>query len=126
MNSLRILVVDDSPTMRRIISAQLKQVGYHDVGEAENGQHALQELEARKFNFVLTDWNMPLMNGLEFIKEVRAREEYKKLPIIVVTTRNAKQDVIMALKAGANNFVTKPFSPNALDEKIKKVVQIAG
>mgnify|MGYP003967824143 CR=1 FL=1 len=84
MESLKILVVDASPTMRRIISAQLKQVGFSDVGEAENGQHALQELEARKFNFVLTDWNMPLMNGLEFIQEVRTREEYKDLPIIVL------------------------------------------
>ena len=123
MVSLNILIVDDSQTMRRIIGAQLNEVGHHNLGEAENGQHALQELETQDFDLVLTDWNMPLMNGLEFIQELRTRDKYKDLPVIVVTTMNAKKDVILALEAGANNFVTKPFTPTALEDKIRKVLE---
>ena len=126
MADLRILVVDDSPTMRRIIVGQLNQAGYYDVGDAEDGLDALDELEDGGYNFVLTDWNMPNMDGLQFIREVRSREKFKDLPILVVTTRNAKQDVMTAIKEGANNFVVKPFGPSTLNEKITKVLQAVG
>ena len=123
MSDLRVLVVDDSPTMRRIIIGQLKQAGHHDVGEAEDGLHALEELEDGDYNFVLTDWNMPRMDGLQFIKEVRQRDAYKALPILVVTTRNAKQDVVIAIKEGANNFVVKPFGSKTLSQKMEMVMK---
>ena len=122
MSDLRILVVDDSPTMRRIIVGQLKQAGYHDVGEAEDGLHALEELEDGDYNFILTDWNMPRMDGLAFIKELRSREAYKTIPLMVVTTRNAQADVITAVKEGANNFVVKPFGSKTLSQKIDQVL----
>jgi two-component system chemotaxis response regulator CheY len=125
MSGLRVLVVDDSPTMRRIIVGQLNQAGYTNVGEAENGRHALEELENGSYNLVLTDWNMPIMDGLQFVQEIRRREKFKTLPVLVVTTRNAKNDVITAIKLGANNYVVKPFGPNALSEKIAKVLGTA-
>ena len=122
MDDLKILVVDDSPTMRRIIISQLKQSGYYDVGEAEDGLDALDELEAGTYNFVLTDWNMPNMNGLELIRNMRSQTRYSAIPILVVTTRNTKDDVVTAIKEGANNFVVKPFGPSALSEKIERVL----
>lgn len=126
MSGLRILVVDDSPTMRRIIIGQLSQAGFCDVGEAEDGLHGLEELERGDYNFVLTDWNMPNMDGLQFIQQIRSREKLKGLPILVVTTRNNKEDVVTAIKGGANNYVVKPFGPSTLSEKITKVLQAVG
>ena len=120
---MKILVVDDSPTMRRIVVGQLKQTGYSDIAEAEDGVQALQMLEADPFDLLLTDWNMPHMNGLELIVEVRQREALKELPIVVVTTRNSKGDIVAAMREGANNFIVKPFSPKILAEKINKVLQ---
>lgn len=126
MSDLRILVVDDSPTMRKIIIGQLGKAGFYDVGEAEDGLHGLEELEAGDYNFVMTDWNMPHMDGLQFIKEIRKHEKFKRVPILVVTTRNSKADVVTAIKNGANNFVVKPFGPSTLSEKITKVLQAVG
>jgi two-component system chemotaxis response regulator CheY len=126
MSAIRVLVVDDSPTMRKIIKGQLNQAGFAEVGEAENGQHGLEELAKGGYGLVLTDWNMPLMDGLQFVKEIRKREQYKGLPILVVTTRNTKSDVVEAMKEGANNYVVKPFGPNALSEKIAKVLAATG
>ncbi len=123
MDELKILVVDDSPTMRKIIIGQLNQAGYFETGEAEDGLHGLEELSTGKYNFILTDWNMPNMDGLGFIKAVRGRPEFAHIPILVVTTRNSKQDVVTAIKAGANNYVVKPFGPTQLSEKIEKVLQ---
>jgi len=112
--------------MRRIIIGQLKQAGYRDTGEAEDGAHAMEELGDGEYNFILTDWNMPRMDGLAFIKELRSRPEYASIPILVVTTRNAKEDVITAIKAGANNFVVKPFGAKTLSEKINQVLEAVG
>lgn len=122
MEELKILVVDDSPTMRRIIAGQLNQAGYYDIGQAEDGMDALDELEAGEYNFLLTDWNMPNMDGLTLIREVRAKAEFQQLPILVVTTRNTKEDVVQAIKSGANNYVVKPFGPSELSNKIQKVL----
>ena len=120
---MKILVTDDSPTMRRIVVNQLKQTGYSDIVEAEDGAQALQKLETDSYDFLLTDWNMPHMSGLELIREVRQRDALKTLPIMVVTTRNSKGDIVTAMREGANNYVVKPFGPQVLAEKINKVIQ---
>ena len=123
MDDLKILVVDDSPTMRKIIIGQLNQAGYFETGEAEDGVHGIEELENGDYNFVLTDWNMPNMDGLTFIKTLRGHPEFATIPIQVVTTRNIKEDVVVAIKSGANNYVVKPFGPTQLSDKIERVLQ---
>lgn len=114
--SVKVLVVDDSPTMRRIVSNTLKRIGYEDSEEAEDGRAALKKLGEGGFGLVITDWNMPEMNGLEFIKAVRKND--KNLPILMVTTRSVQEDVMEALKAGASNYIVKPFTPPVLKEKL--------
>lgn len=119
---MKFLVVDDSPTMRRIIVAQLGQLGYGEVEEADNGQVALERLKAQPFDFVLTDWNMPFMDGRSMVLELRQTPGIDQLPVVMVTTRNTKADVIDALKAGVNNYVVKPFKPSDLGKKIDAVL----
>lgn len=117
-----VLVVDDSPTMRRIIKNTLERIGYTQSIEAENGKEALELLNNNPVELLLTDWNMPVMNGLELVGEVRKIDKYKKLPILMITTRGMKEDVIQAVHAGVNNYVVKPFTPEILEEKIGKVL----
>lgn len=119
---MKFLVVDDSPTMRRIIVAQLGQLGYGEVEEADNGQAALERLKTQPFDFVLTDWNMPFMDGRSMVLELRQTPGIDQLPVVMVTTRNTKADVIDALKAGVNNYVVKPFKPSDLGKKIDAVL----
>lgn len=123
MSDLKILAVDDSPTMRRIIINTLKRAGYADVTEASDGKDALAKLKVDKFNFVITDWNMPEMDGLTFVTNIRKTPEYKDLPILMVTTRSVKDDIIEAMKAGVNNYIVKPFTPETLKEKIESTLQ---
>lgn len=123
MSDLKILAVDDSPTMRRIIINTLKRAGYGDVTEASDGKDALAKLKVDKFNFVITDWNMPEMDGLTFVTNIRKTPEYKDLPILMVTTRSVKDDIIEAMKAGVNNYIVKPFTPETLKEKIESTLQ---
>ncbi len=120
---MRFLVVDDSPTMRRIVINALKVFGIEDVVQAEDGQDGMNKLKSEKIDFIITDWNMPNMTGLELIKAVRSDEELKNIPILMVTTRGLKQDIIEALKAKANNYVVKPFTPQVLKEKIAAVLK---
>ncbi len=122
MADLKILAVDDSPTMRRIIMNTLKRAGYNDVIEASDGRDALAKMKVEKVNFVITDWNMPEMDGLAFVTALRSMGEYKSLPILMVTTRSVKDDIVEALKAGVNNYIVKPFTPDTLKEKIKQVL----
>ena len=122
MADLKILAVDDSPTMRRIIINTLKRAGYADVVEAGDGKDALAKLKVEDVNFVITDWNMPEMDGLTFVKTVRGMDQYKALPILMVTTRSVKDDIVEALKAGVNNYIVKPFTPDTLKEKIEQVL----
>ena len=122
MSNLKILAVDDSPTMRRIIINTLKRAGYDDVIEASDGKDALAKMKVDKVNFIITDWNMPEMDGLTFVNTVRATAEYKSLPILMVTTRSVKDDIVEALKAGVNNYIVKPFTPDTLKEKIEQVL----
>lgn len=126
MGPLKILAVDDSPTMRRIIVNTLKRAGYEDVVEASDGKDALAKLKVETFNFVITDWNMPEMDGLSFVSHVRASDVLKDIPILMVTTRSVKDDIIEAMKAGVNNYIVKPFTPDTLNEKIQQVLKSAG
>jgi len=117
---MKILIVDDSSTMRRIISNTLKKIGYTDLIEAGDGKEALARMNEHVFNLIVTDWNMPNMDGLEFTRAVRAGAQ-GSVPILMVTTNAAKTDVIEALKAGVNNYVVKPMTPETLEEKIKAI-----
>ncbi len=120
---MRIITVDDSSTMRRIIKNTLKRIGYGDeILEAENGKEALDVLSNNEVDLIITDWNMPVMDGLTFVKKVRSDSKFDDVPIIMVTTEAAKEDIITALKAGVNNYVVKPFTPQVLKEKIEAVM----
>ncbi|WP_024788269.1 MULTISPECIES: chemotaxis response regulator CheY [unclassified Lebetimonas] len=120
---MKILVVDDSSTMRRIIQNTLARLGYKDVIQAGDGIEAWDALQSNPdIRVVITDWNMPNMNGLELVKKIRAEERYKSLPIIMVTTEGGKKEVITALKAGVNNYIVKPFTPQVLKEKLEGVL----
>jgi two-component system chemotaxis response regulator CheY len=122
MAELKILAIDDSPTMRRIIINTLKRAGFEDVIEASDGKDALVKMKVEKINFVITDWNMPEMDGLTFVTTVRSMDEYKTLPILMVTTRSVKDDILEAMKAGVNNYIVKPFTPETLKAKIDQVL----
>ena len=122
---MKFLVVDDSQTMRRIVNNALKGIGYDDIIEAEDGNDAITKLYVEKIDFVITDWNMPNMSGLEFTKAVRADEQFLNLPILMVTTRGMKEDVMEALQARVNNYVVKPFTPQVLKEKIDQILKTA-
>jgi len=118
---MRILVVDDFNTMRRIVKNILKQLGFENVGEAENGQEALEVLKKEKFDFVITDWNMPVMNGLDLLKAIKADAALKDLPVMMVTAEAQQQNIVVAVKAGASNYIVKPFTAEVLEEKISKI-----
>ena len=122
MAELKILAVDDSPTMRRIIINTLKRAGYSDVIEANDGKDALAKMKVETVNFVITDWNMPEMDGLTFVTTLRSMDEYKNLPVLMVTTRSVKDDILEAMKAGVNNYIVKPFTPDTLKEKIESIL----
>lgn len=120
---MKLLVVDDSSTMRRIIKNTLQRLGHKDILEAENGVEAWSLLEQNSdISVLITDWNMPEMNGLELVKKVRAEKKYEDMPIIMVTTEGGKAEVITALKAGVNNYIVKPFTPQVLKEKLEDVL----
>jgi two-component system chemotaxis response regulator CheY len=115
---MRVLVVDDSSTMRRIIINALRKLGYEDTCEAGDGREALKSLTATPADMVVTDWNMPEMTGPEFVEALRAMPDLAKIPVLMVTTQAAKEDVIVALKAGVNDYLIKPFTPDALKDKL--------
>ncbi|MBO8151475.1 MAG: two-component system response regulator [Candidatus Neomarinimicrobiota bacterium] len=120
--SAKILVVDDSPTMRRIIINALNKIGYSDIGEASNGKEALDTLRSEEYKLILTDWNMPEMTGEQFVRELMQDEKLKSIPVIMVTTRGMKEDVITAVKLGVRGYIVKPFTPEVLKEKIEEVL----
>lgn len=120
---MRLLVVDDSSTMRRIIVNTLQRLGYNDVLEAAHGLEAWSILDrSDNIDILITDWNMPEMNGLELVKKTRSDSRYEDIPIIMVTTEGGKAEVITALKAGVNNYIIKPFTPQVLREKLEAVL----
>jgi two-component system chemotaxis response regulator CheY len=120
---MRILVVDDFPTMRRIVRTLLKELGYNNIEEAEDGAIALGKLRSGSFDFVVSDWNMPNMDGLEMLKSIRADAALSALPVLMVTAEAKKENVIAAAQAGANGYVVKPFTAATLDEKLNKVLE---
>lgn len=122
---MKFLVVDDSPTMRRIICNSLRDIGYTELQEAEDGQEALERLNLMPFDFVITDWNMPNMNGLALTKSIRSHPDLDEIPILMITTRGMQEDVIAAMHARVNNYIVKPFTPGVLREKIDTILKTA-
>jgi two-component system chemotaxis response regulator CheY len=120
---MKILVVDDFATMRKVIRNLLKQVGYENIIEAENGEVAFSMLKSEKIDFVISDWNMPTMTGLELLKAVRADSELGKTPFLMVTAEALKENVVQAVKAGVNNYIVKPFTAEVLNEKIDRILE---
>lgn len=118
---MRFLVVDDSATMRRIVVNSLQRIGYSDIVEAGDGAQGLEKLDDA-VDFVITDWNMPVMGGLEMVKAIRARNDGGSVPILMVTTRSVREDIVQAAQAGVNNYVVKPFTPQILRDKIDQVL----
>ena len=120
---MRILIVDDSRVMRQIVTRTLRQAGYsgHDLVEAGNGVEGLAAVAQHEPDLVLSDWNMPEMNGIDFVRNLRATPQGKSVPVLMVTTNAANADVAEALKAGVNNYVVKPFTADTLKEKINAV-----
>lgn len=120
---MKVLTVDDFPTMRRIVKTLLRQLGYTNISEAEDGQAALAKLQQEKFDLVLLDWNMPRMTGLELLKAIRADATLHDTPVVMITAEGRKEDVLEAVKAGVNNFIVKPFTAETLEEKLNKVLE---
>ena len=119
---MRFLVVDDSTTMRRIIINTLNKLGYTEVVEAGNGREGIDRVNEGPVDLVITDWNMPEMNGIEFIRALRAMDGKQHLPVLMVTTNAAKDDIVEALRAGVTNYVVKPFTSDTIKEKIDAVL----
>lgn len=118
---MTVLVVDDFATMRRIVKGVLKELGFKNIIEAENGKAALSELKKEDVGLVISDWNMPEMTGLELLKAVRAQDQFKTLPFIMVTAEGQKDNVLEAVKAGVTNYIVKPFTPDTLKQKLEAV-----
>lgn len=119
---MTFLVVDDSPTMRRIIVNALRQVGYDDIVQAEGGNAAMEALTGHQIDFVITDWNMPGMNGLDLTKSVRNNAATCDMPVLMVTTRGMEEDVLTAMQAQVSNYIVKPFTPDILQKKIDRIL----
>ncbi|RTR04436.1 chemotaxis response regulator CheY [Halomonas nitroreducens] len=124
--NMSILVVDDFPTMRRIVRSLLKELGFTNVEEAEDGQDALNKLKGGGFEFVVSDWNMPNLDGLEMLKQIRADDGLKDLPVLMVTAEAKKENIIAAAQAGASGYVVKPFTSATLEEKLNKIFEKLG
>ena len=121
--NLKFLVVDDFSTMRRIVRNLLKELGFSNVDEAEDGVAALQKLRGSSFDFVVSDWNMPNMDGLTLLQNIRSDEALKNIPVLMVTAEAKKENIVAAAQAGASGYVVKPFTAATLDEKLNKIFQ---
>lgn len=121
--NMKILVVDDFSTMRRIIKNLLRDLGYNNTAEADDGKTALPVLQAGNFNFLVTDWNMPGMTGIELLKAVRADAKLVSLPVLMVTAESKRDQIIEAAQAGVNGYIVKPFTAATLKEKIDKIFE---
>ena len=124
--NMKILVVDDFTTMRKVVRNLLKQAGYENIVEAEDGVSALRVLKTQKIDFIISDWNMPNMTGIELLKAVRADSEVGKTPFLMVTAEALQDNVIAAVKAGVSNYIVKPFTAEVLNEKIAKIMEKLG
>ena len=121
--NMNILIVEDFKSMRRIINQLLKQLGFSNVDEAEDGSSALEKIKAKSYGLVISDWNMEPMSGLEMLKQIRASEEaYKNVPVIMITAESKTENVIAAKQAGVNNYIVKPFNAETLKTKMSAVI----
>jgi two-component system chemotaxis response regulator CheY len=120
---IKILVVDDFATMRKVIRNLLKQAGYENITEAEDGVAALKTLKSTKMDFVISDWNMPNMTGIELLRAVRSDSELNTMPFLMVTAESLKENVVEAVKAGVSNYIVKPFTAEVLGDKIEKIME---
>jgi len=123
---MKFLVVDDFSTMRRIVRNLLKELGFTNVDEAEDGLIALQKLNTLPFDFVVTDWNMPNMDGLTLLQKIRATPSLKHLPVLMITAEAKKENIIAAAQAGASGYIVKPFTAATLSEKLEKIFEKMG
>ena len=123
---LKFLVVDDFSTMRRIVRNLLKELGYANAEEAEDGAVALQRIKAGGIDFVVTDWNMPNMDGLALLQAVRADPKFKDLPVLMITAEAKRENIIQAAQAGASGYIVKPFTAATLGEKLAKIFEKLG
>lgn len=121
--NLKFLVVDDFTTMRRIVRNLLKELGFVNVDEAEDGAVALRKLQDGNFDFIVSDWNMPNMDGLTMLQNVRANEALKNIPVLMVTAEAKKENIVAAAQAGASGYIVKPFTAAVLEEKLNKIFQ---
>jgi two-component system chemotaxis response regulator CheY len=119
--NMKVLVVDDFATMRRIVKNILKQIGFTNIIEAEDGKSALKMLQSDKFDLIMCDWNMPEMPGIELLGKVRADEQLKGIPFVMVTAEAQKENIIEAVKAGVNSYIVKPFTAEIVEQKLKKL-----
>ncbi|MDY0012627.1 MAG: chemotaxis response regulator CheY [Rhodocyclaceae bacterium] len=123
---MKFLVVDDFSTMRRIVRNLLKELGFTNVDEAEDGVVALQKLNSAQFDFVVTDWNMPNMDGLTLLQTIRQSAHLKHLPVLMITAEAKKENIIAAAQAGASGYIVKPFTAGTLSEKLEKIFEKMG
>ena len=117
----KVLIVDDFATMRKVVRNMLRQLGFDNVSEAENGQEAFRMVKAGDFGLIVSDWNMPVMTGLEFLKAIREDEKTKGVPFLMVTAESLKENIIQAIQAGASNYIVKPFTPQIFEEKLNTI-----
>jgi two-component system, chemotaxis family, chemotaxis protein CheY len=119
--NMKVMIVDDFATMRRILRNILKQIGFKNIIEAEDGKNALKELKKEKVDLIMCDWNMPEMPGIELLKNVRSDDELKDIPFVMVTAEAQKDNIVEAVKSGVTNYVVKPFTAETITEKLNKV-----
>ncbi|MBW2246737.1 MAG: response regulator [Deltaproteobacteria bacterium] len=119
--NMKVMIVDDFATMRRILRNILKQIGFKNIIEAEDGKHALKELKKEKVDLIMCDWNMPEMPGIELLKNVRSDDELKEIPFVMVTAEAQKDNILEAVKSGVSNYVVKPFTAETITEKLNKI-----
>lgn len=119
--NMKVLVVDDMVTMRRILKNILKQLGFANIDEAENGQEALQKLRGDTYGFVVSDWNMPVMTGIDMLRAIRADEKLKAIPVLMVTAEAQQSNLVEAVQAGVSNYIVKPFTAETMQDKVGKI-----
>ncbi|MBA6326984.1 chemotaxis response regulator CheY [Colwellia sp. MB02u-6] len=124
--NMKVLVVDDFSTMRRIIKNLLRDLGFTNISEADDGNTALPMLKTGDFDFVVTDWNMPVMQGIDLLKAIRADEKLSHIPVLMVTAEAKKDQIVMAAQAGVNGYIVKPFTAATLSAKLDKIFQRIG
>lgn len=125
-NDLRFLIVDDFSTMRRIVRGLLKEIGYVDADEAEDGAAALNKLRNSRFDFVVSDINMPNMNGFQLLKEIKSDDKLKHIPVLMVTAEARKEDIVLAAQSGAAGYIVKPFTKATLEDKLINIIKKLG